>query len=288
MAGFLFDGKGGFTTSNPSVNGTYSIAGGCSGTLVVNAVGAAPAANYLIEMVEGGNFLIMASDPNSFTAGMGKPISPPSVLPQLAFGGGWYSALYFTNESNVAASFPVNFTADNGTALTVPGLGGASTTVNVPALGTAIVEAPNTGSLNEGYATFTLPPGVSGYGVFRESVTGRPDQEAVVPFAPANAVSSTLVWDETNSLTAVAVVNAGPVAALISITLWDNNGNVVGTSALNLPAGQKTEATLRSLPGLSGMVGLRGRAQFSATSGNVAVLGLRFGTLAFTSIPAQQ
>jgi hypothetical protein len=50
-------------------------------------------------------------------------------------------------------------------------------------------------------------------------VTGRPDQEAVAPFATANAASSALVWDDTNFVTAVAIVNAGPVAATISITL---------------------------------------------------------------------
>jgi hypothetical protein len=124
--------------------------------------------------------------------------------------------------------------------------------------------------------------------VFRQSVTGKADQEAVAPFATANASSSTLVWDDTNFVTAVAMVNAGPVAATIAITLWDNNGNVVGTSTANLPPYQKTEAALRNYPGLSGMAGLRGRAQFSATSGNVAVLGLRFGGTAFTSVPAQQ
>ena len=83
-------------------------------------------------------------------------------------------------------------------------------------------------------------------------------------------------------------MNAGSVAASISITLWDSNGNMVGTSALNLPAHQKTEAALRTLPGLAGMVGLSGRAEFDATSGNVAVLGLRFDGTAFTSIPANQ
>jgi sugar lactone lactonase YvrE len=42
------------------------------------------------------------------------------VLPQFAFGGGWYSALYFTNTGNGAVSFTVNFLADSGTPLIVP------------------------------------------------------------------------------------------------------------------------------------------------------------------------
>lgn len=50
----------------------------------------------------------------------------------------------------------------------------------------------------------------------------------------------------------------------------------IGTSSISLPPNSKTETTPRTLPGLSGM-GLRGSAQFTATRGNVAVPGLRFG-----------
>src|SRR5262249_42645356 len=48
----------------------------------------------------------------------------------------------------------------------------------------------------------------------------------------------------------------------------------------------KSATFLRDLPGLGGMVGKKGLAQFSVTSGNVAVLGLRFKDSAFTSIPS--
>ena len=275
-------------------NGTALTTTFVSTTQLTAAVPASDIASAGTAQVTTGGGSGMSNNALTFTIAVSPLLS---ILPQFVFGGfcgngwcsGWYSALYFTNTTNGAVSFPVNFTADNGTPLTVPALGGASTTVDIPALGTAIIEAPITlGSLSQGYATFTLPPGVWGYGVFRQSVPGRADQEAVVPFATANATSGTLVWDDTAFVTSVAVANAGPVAATIAVTLWDNNGNVVATSTVNLPAGQKTEAALRSLPGLAGMVGLRGRAQFAATSGNVAVLGLRFNSSAFTSIPAQQ
>jgi len=266
--------------------GTYTIGSDCSGHVsLTNSIGTT---NYNLALLEGGSVLFMASDQGYTISGTADLQTPQMVLPQLALGGGWYSALYFTNATSAAVSFTVSFTADNGTALTVPGLGAASTQVNIAAGGTAIVEAPNTGSLIEGYATFTLPAGVSGYGVFRQSVTGLPDQEAVVPFAPANATSSTLVWDETNFITGVAIVNPSPVAANISITVMDNNGNALGTSSMTLPAYQKTENALRGFLGLAGVVGLRGRAQFAATSGSVAVLGLRFKGTAFTSIPTTQ
>src|SRR5579862_60633 len=80
-----------------------------------------------------------------------------SVLPQFAFGGGWYSALYFSNLTGSPVSFPVNFVGDTGAALNVPALGGSTTSVNIAAFGTALIEAPNVGSLVQGYAAFTLP-----------------------------------------------------------------------------------------------------------------------------------
>jgi uncharacterized repeat protein (TIGR01451 family) len=212
-------------------------------------------------------------------------ISGSIVLPQFAFGGGWYSALYFTNLTGAAASFPVSFTSDAGTPLTIPALGGASTQVNLQAHGTVIVEAPNTGNLTQGYAMFTLTAGVYGYGVFRQSVSGSPNQEAVVPFSSAGATSNTLTWDDTNRTTSVAIVNPSSSTTTVAITLRDSNGNML-TSSVQLPPNQKIETQLRSLPGLAGMAGQRGTAHFTVTTGNVAVLGLRFGDQAFTSIPA--
>jgi hypothetical protein len=219
------------------------------------------------------------------------PITPPTtpeILSQFAFGGGWYSALYFTNSSAASVSFTVNFTADNGTPLIVPAIGGSSTTVSLAPHATAILEAPNVGSLNQGYATASLPAGVTGYGVFRQSLTGFPDQEAVVPLASSTSTSSTLSWDDTATLTGVAIANPSPVPATVSLTVWNSSGAVIGTSSIALPAGSKTEAFLRNIAGLSGVAGNRGSAQFTVTSGSVAVLGLRFDGTAFTSIPTAQ
>ena len=219
------------------------------------------------------------------------PLTPPTtpqILSQFAFGGGWYSALYFTNSSAVSVSFTVNFTADTGTPLSLPSIGGSSTTMNLAPHATAILEAPNVGNLNQGYVTASLPGGVIGYGVFRQSVQGVPDQEAVVPLASSTSTSSTLSWDDTAYTTAVAIANPSVAPVTVSITVWNSSGAVSGTSSIPLAAGAKTEATLRSIPGLSGVVGNRGSAQFTVSSGSVAVLGLRFNGAAFTSIPTAQ
>jgi hypothetical protein len=214
--------------------------------------------------------------------------SIPQTLPQFAFGGSWYSALYFTNSSAGTVSFTVNFTSDSGTPLTVPSLGSSSTTVALAPQATTIVEAPNIGPLNQGYVTVTLPDGVTAYGIFRQSVPGVPDQEAVVPFSDASSTSRTLLWDDTVYTTAVAITNPSAVPVTVSITAWNAVGNIIGNSSLSLAAGTKTEAPLRYLPGLAAVAGSRGYARFAVTSGSIAVLGLRFNGTAFTSIPTTQ
>jgi len=213
---------------------------------------------------------------------------PPQILSQFVFGGGWYSALYFTNNGTGAVSISVTFIADSGMPLVVPSIGASTTTINLAAQTTAILEAPDVGALSEGYVTASFPGGVSGYGVFRQSVPGVPDQEAVVPFAGSVSTSSTLVWDDTAYTSAVAISNPSAVPVTVAITVWNTLGAVIGTASIPLAAGAKTEAALRGIQGLAAVAGQRGSAQFTVTTGSVAVLGLRFNGTAFTSIPTSQ
>jgi len=215
-------------------------------------------------------------------------VASPKVLPQIAFGGGWYSALYFTTSGSGPASFQVNFVNADGTPMTVPSLGAPSTTVSLVGHGTSFVELPNTGPLTQGYATFSLPPGVTGYAVFRQSVDGRPDQEAVVPLSSASSTTSRLLWDDMNLTTAVAIVNLSPADNIVTVTARDAQGRSLGNPArVMIPANGRVAMALRDLPGLGSTVGNRGTAEFTVTTGNVAVLGLRFRLSSFTSIPTQ-
>jgi len=209
-----------------------------------------------------------------------------TVLPQLAFGGGWYTALYFTNLTSSSVSFPASFVAGDGTPLMIPALGASSITVNLDARGTALIEAPNTGSLVEGYATAALPAGVTGYGVFRYTAPGSAaGQEAVVPLSGVTATTSTMIFDETSYTTGVAVVGLGSSAITVNVTAHDQQGNTLGTGSIQLAANGKTAVLLKDIPGLSGVVGKLGSTDFSVSSGNVAVLGIRTDGVAFTSIP---
>ena len=207
------------------------------------------------------------------------------ILPQFAFGGGWYTALYFTNINSSPVSFTVSFLGDNGQPLTVPNLGGSTVTVNLAARGTTIIEAPNVGALSQGYVSAALPAGVTGYGVFRQSLAGITDQEAVVPLSGSNATTCTLIFDETTFVTGVAIVNLGSLDTTVTVTVRDNQGNAIGTGSIPLSAKTKTAKALRDIPGLAGVVGKMGSADFSVSLGNVAALGLRFNGPAFTSIP---
>jgi HpiC1 cyclase len=214
-----------------------------------------------------------------------NPGPTTQILPQVAFGGGWYTALYFTNISSTPVSFTVNFIGNDGTRLTVPTVNGSSSMVSLAAHGTALIEIPNNGPLVEGYASAALPAGVTGYGVFRQSVLGVNDQEAVVLLSGTTATTSTLLFDDTKYTTGVAVVNLASVSTTISVFAYDNHGNTIGTSSIPLAANAKTAVVLRDLPGLAGVAGTQGSVDFTASIGNLAVLGLRFNGLAFTYIP---
>ena len=70
-----------------------------------------------------------------------------AILGQFVFGGGWYTALYFSNGSVNQVSFTVNFIGDDGNPLNVPSLNGSSKTITLAPGGSTVLEAPNLGSL---------------------------------------------------------------------------------------------------------------------------------------------
>ncbi len=207
------------------------------------------------------------------------------ILPQFVFGGGWYSALYFSNTGIAEVSFPVTFTKDDGTAMPVPLITGGATTVTLAPGASTRIEAPNVGAgVTQGYASVIPPPGVIGYGVFKQSLLGQPDQEAVVPFSSAGTTSSTLVWDDTdNRVTAFAIANPNPFGVSVTITVKKSDGSPIGTATLALQPNNHTAGILRNV--VNGVAGNQGTAVFSVTAGNVAVLGLRANGIALTSIP---
>ena len=209
---------------------------------------------------------------------------PNTVLPQFAFGGGWSSYLYFTNTSSDQVSFPVRFYTDTGADLS---FGGTSTRqMIIPAGGTALIQAQNTGDLQQGWATWDMPAGVVGYGVFRQAVPGRPDQEAVVPFSTTSGTRASLIYDDSNLTTGLAIWYNGSSSATVTLTARDESGAQIGTGTVTLSPGTKTAFALsEKIPAISLK---RGWLEVTTSTGNIAVLGLRFTFSAFTSIPPSQ
>lgn len=210
------------------------------------------------------------------------------ILPQLVFGGGWYTAMYFSNTTDAPVRISVKFRGANGSDLSVPlvGLGPVTEqTVSIAPRATAMLEAPNSGSLQQGWTEAILPAGVTGYGVFRQSVQGRADQEAVVPMSEESRQTAYLTWDDASLTTAMAVVNPGADAITVTMAVYGNDGAQIGTVTLNLGGRSRTTFLLRDQPGMAGVTGKRGMARLSVTTGSVAALGLRFAGEALTSIP---
>jgi hypothetical protein len=283
-AGSAQCGAGSFSGSYGFALNGFAVVSDCTG--VASLTSQAGSVHYFFAIVPNGPVLFLETDPGTTLSGAAASQAfAPTILPDFAFGGGFYSAIYFANTSNSQVSFTVNFIADDGTPLTVPSIPGSSTTINLAPQDTAIIEAPNAGDLVQGYASLFLPSGVESYGIFRKSATGVPDQEVIVLLSGASSTRQSMIWDDTNYVTAVSIVNPSAVATVVTISVRDNAGNLIGSPTIPLGARSKTAMVMRNVPGLAGMAGKRGSADFSVASGNVAVLGLRFSGSEFTSIP---
>lgn len=211
------------------------------------------------------------------------------VLPQLAFGssstlGNWTTSIYLHNSSAAPVQVTVRFYGVDGSPLTVPGINAASTQVSLGALGTGVVEVPNVGPLVQGSVFIEAPDGVIGYGIFRQALQGVNPQEGVVPFSSSASSGAVIVFDDTDFVTAVAVLNPGSSAITVTVRARDAAGAEIGTFTLNLNPKQREAFAVRDRPEMTLVPGKRGVLEFSSSGGPVSVLGLRFNQLAFTSI----
>ncbi len=274
----------GTITQSPE-NGTYSIASDCSGTAQISG----PSGNrsFQIAFIPSSRVaLLLETDAGTIVTGLAQPSTlTRAILPDVISGGGFDTSLYFTNQTANLVQFPISFIGDDGNALTLPAVGAPTVLVSVPPQGTAVLAVPNQGTLAQGYASVALPPGVTGYGVIRQTAPGKPDEEAVIPFSASSSTHSIIAFDDTASITAVAIVNPSAVQTTVTVTARDLNGSRIGTATITLAPQAKTEAVLRNLPGLSGIAGARGSIDFSVANGNVAVLALRFDGSDFSAIP---
>jgi hypothetical protein len=216
------------------------------------------------------------------------------VLARLAIGtfdsARFQTAIYFHNPNDSAASITVNTFDMNGAPLLwAPDTGGAAAslrTLSVPAGGTAVLRSQDAGAGLVGWARIAAPRGVIGYGIYRQSVSGRADQEAIVPFTSDGLRNSWLVFDNSNSMTTVVLTNPAETASTVTIAMKDEAGQALGTASINLPPRSSVANLLSELaPGLGSAAGKRGTAMMSASGGSISAASLRFLSDAFGSIP---
>ena len=231
----------------------------------------------------------------TFTASPGTPVSGVvRVLPQLAFGssndlGNWATAVYLHNATDAPVQATVRFFGADGTPLAVPGVNATSAALNLGPRGTGVVEIPTVGPLTQGWVQVEAPDGVIGYGIFRQALQGVNPQEGVVPFSSSTSPGATILFDETDYITAVAVLNPGSGPVTVNVRARSESGAEIGSFQLSLAARQREAFVVRDRPEMTQIRGRRGVLEFSVSGGAVSVLGLRFNNLAFTSIlPAEK
>ena len=209
------------------------------------------------------------------------------IIPQFVDGGSWKTSMYFVNLENRSVSFQVLFFDDDGRDLSVPIIGQGlvrGLTVSLEAAGSITFETAGTASnLTQGWALLSQSTNdsVGGMAVFRQSVFGRPDQEAVVPIVNQYDNHFVLLFDNTNFTTAIALANPTSTAVVIPVNIRSQSGQIIDQRTVRLGSYSHTAFTLPDTWGST--AGRRGTIEFQTSGFGVGALGLRFSGSAFTS-----
>ena len=227
------------------------------------------------------------------TIGVAFAQQPPLVIPQFADGGGWRSTIaVFNNGVNaVPVRIIIKFRSDSGTLVQVPlnGYGSLDTLETDLGVQSALF-LETTGvspTVQAGFVEVDQLTGggaVEGFALFRHSVPGRPDYEAVSDGMRA-ASSMTFAFDNTNgNVTSFAIANLSSSNCTVgAFPIFDEFGNaLVGGAKLigNLNASGHTAFVSTDL--IPEIANKRGHLIFSPLiacgTGGFAMLGLRFNS----------
>jgi len=209
------------------------------------------------------------------------------VLAQFVDGAGWKTSLFFVNLENHPVSFQVLFFQDNGDDLFVPIAGlGSVRQVNVTLDTAGSTEFETTGFsdfLSQGWALLsqTTTDTIGGMAVFRQRVSGRQDQEAVVPIVSQFDSHFVLLFDNTAFTTGIAIANPTLNFVDIPVNIRNQSGQIIDQRIVSLGPYSHTAFSLPDT--WFSTAGRRGAIEFQTSGFGVAALGLRFNGFAFTS-----
>ncbi|MRR37691.1 hypothetical protein EG829_24165 [bacterium] len=226
------------------------------------------------------------------------------IFPHLAVGQGtneqWETLFVIVNLSVNSAQFNLGFFDKTGAPMTVTfGTSkdaAAATesylTATLPAEGSMTIKVRNDGQpLRTGFAILEPPSSsqrLGGYAVFRQTVPGRPQFEAVVPLCDYDDWTFYMPFDNTSGLaTGMALLNPSDSKdATVSLMFLGENGELLLETSLPLKWGEQTSFSLQDkYPSLAGK---RGTLYAESSTDYLSALGLRFnigGGGAFTSLP---
>ncbi|MEP6536091.1 MAG: hypothetical protein ABJF23_12270 [Bryobacteraceae bacterium] len=226
---------------------------------------------------------------NSKKMGQKQVVVSPGdrVIPQFVDGGSWKTSLFFVNLESHSVTFQVLFFNDDGRDLYVQILGQGSVRgldVTLDAAGSIQFETLGSGAnLTQGWALLSQSnnDSVGGMAIFRQSVAGRADQEAVVPIVSQYDNHFVLLFDNTSFTTAIAIANPTTEAVVIPVYIRNQAGQIIDQRTVRLGSYSHTAFTLPDT--WVSTAGRRGAIEFLTSGFGVAALGLRFNGAAFTS-----
>ncbi len=213
-------------------------------------------------------------------------VQPANSLAHIAYGVGWRTSFLFICLDTTAAQVQLLTYRPDGSPLPVPVVGGTTDSVHtfsVPAGGTVQLDldANATSVLVTGWAGVVVTGNVRGQGVFRSSLAGRLDLEAVVPmvsrsqpaciipFPTQPPAMLALPFDNVSGGTSVAFANTATASRTLDLEFLDQNGAQIFLAHETMAAhNQIAFETSGRYPTVSGKKGwmrvLNNAADFSA------------------------
>jgi hypothetical protein len=233
-------------------------------------------------------------------------LSRIGVLPQLAAGGGWDTAVYLTNTSAGPVSLALSFHADDGSALSISiaatqqgrTQNSVTSTLNavIPQNTTLAVDTLAASATVQGWADVRANGTLTGFAVFRYAPQGLSSGsgittpwEGTVPLQTQLSPTSMIVpFDNTNGFsTGVALGNLTSAPLNLTATFYDDNGNPEDSPQTIALAGNGHTSFLLTAQ-YSFLANTKGIMK--VTGGALMGLGLRaspYGTLTAIPLPLQ-
>lgn len=238
-----------------------------------------------------GSLSLFAADPQRKATVSGDD----RIIPHLAFGGSWTTTITLVNVYGSEAAVDLRFYNSNGVPMSVPTDVQGTTPVvrvNLPIGGSKRINIAGGANTEVGWAKIDYDWAISevaATAVFRQSVPGRPDSEALVP-ADHESHWFRVQFDELNNYsTGLALANTSGTQLVLEVTARDEAGQPINQAPvqITLPSFGHTAFALPGHSQLGPIVkNRRGVIDIKSVSGaSYSALGLRFSPQgSFTSV----